>query len=199
MQVEIFQNDQWHAGNFLGLLMWFPLRIDGRDLGRSPVVGEDRPQRRRLRITLGVSMALVACLTLPLAWVANHARTQGLALSAISHAGGFVIYGFQRSPDGIILVANTPDPAPDWLRRYVPERYYRDFNVVSLRGARWTTPRSGRSKVWGKSRNSTSTTQDHGCRAGPPAGSQASEVPRSDRDSGHGRRAGPPGGLAGAV
>ena len=99
-------------------------------------MGEDRPQRRRLRITLGVSMALVACLTLPLAWVANHARTQGLALSAISHAGGFVIYGFQRSPDGIILVESTPDPAPDWLRRYVPEHYYRDFNVVSLRGPR---------------------------------------------------------------
>ena len=26
------------------------------------------------------------------------------------------------------------DPAPSWLRRYVPEHYYRDFNVVSLRG-----------------------------------------------------------------
>ena len=97
-------------------------------------MGDDRSQRRRLRITLGVSMALVACLALPLAWVANHARTQRLALSAISHAGGFVIYGFQRSPDGMILVESTPDSAPDWLRRYVPEHYYRDFNVVSLRG-----------------------------------------------------------------
>ena len=96
-------------------------------------MGENRPPRPRLRITLGVSMALVAFLALPLAWVANHARTQRLALSAISHAGGFVIYGFQRSPDGMILVESTPDPAPDWLRRYVPERYYRDFNVVSLR------------------------------------------------------------------
>ena len=98
-------------------------------------MGEDQPQRRRLRITLRVIMALVAFLTLPLAWVANHARTQGRALSAISRAGGFVIYGFQRSPDGIILVEITPDPAPEWLRRYVPPHYYRDFNVVSLRGA----------------------------------------------------------------
>jgi hypothetical protein len=43
-------------------------------------VGEERPQRRRLRITLGLGMALLACLTLPLAWLANHASTQRLAL-----------------------------------------------------------------------------------------------------------------------
>jgi hypothetical protein len=81
-------------------------------------------------------MVLVACLTLPLAWVANHARTQGLALSAISHGGGFVIYGFQRSPDGIIVVGGTPDPAPDWLRRYVPEHYI---------SPTWTSSSSSRS------------------------------------------------------
>jgi hypothetical protein len=56
-------------------------------------------------------MALIACLAVPMARVANHARMQGLALSAIRRVGGFVIYGFQRSPDGIILVESTPDPA----------------------------------------------------------------------------------------
>jgi Leucine Rich repeat len=99
-------------------------------------VGEERPHRRRLRITLGVRMALVACLAVPMAWVSNHARIQGLALSAIGRAGGFVIYGFERSPDGNILVESSPDPAPIWLRRYVSEHYYRDFNAVSLRGPR---------------------------------------------------------------
>ncbi len=104
-------------------------------MGEDQPLGSSRPSRRRRpRITLAVCMALVACLAVPMAWVANHARTQGLALSAIRQAGGFVIYGFQRSPDGMILVESTPDPAPSWLRRYVPEHYYRDFNVVSLRG-----------------------------------------------------------------
>ena len=104
-------------------------------MGEDQPLGSSRPElRRRPRITLAVSMALVACLAVPMAWVANHARIQGLALSAIRRAGGFVIYGFQRSPDGIILVVSTPDPAPTWLRRYVPEHYYRDFNAVSLRG-----------------------------------------------------------------
>ena len=104
-------------------------------------MGEDQQQKssgpapnRRLRITLGVSMILIACLAVPMAWMVNHARTQNLALSAISRGGGFVMYDFQRSPDGMILNDGTEDPAPNWIRRTVPKHYYRNFNVASLRG-----------------------------------------------------------------
>ena len=77
-------------------------------MGEDQPLGSSRPaRRRRPRITLAVCMALVACLAVPMAWVANHARTQGLALSANRQAGGFVIDGFQRSPDGMILVEST--------------------------------------------------------------------------------------------
>jgi hypothetical protein len=104
-------------------------------VGEDQPLGSSRPTHlRRPRITLAVSMALVACLAVPMAWVANHARIQALALSAIRRAGGFVIYGFQRSLDGMILVESIPDPAPSWLRGYVPEHYYRDFNVIALQG-----------------------------------------------------------------
>jgi hypothetical protein len=92
-----------------------------------------RAPKRRRRITLGVSMALIACLAVPMAWVVNHARIQGIALSAIRRGGGFVMHDFRRSPDGLILNTGTEDTAPNWLRRFVPEHYYRKFNVVSLR------------------------------------------------------------------
>jgi hypothetical protein len=104
-------------------------------------VDEDRKQdssghapKRRRRITLGVSMLLIACLAVPMAWVVNHARIQGIALSAIKRGGGFVMHDFRRSPDGMILNPGTEDTAPIWLRRFVPEHYYRNFNVASLRG-----------------------------------------------------------------
>jgi uncharacterized protein YjbI with pentapeptide repeats len=90
--------------------------------------------RRRFRITLGVSMALIACVAVPIAVVVNHARKQDLALSAIRHGGGFVLYDFRRAPDGAILDDGSENTAPEWVRRHVPKHYYRDFNAVSLRG-----------------------------------------------------------------
>jgi Leucine-rich repeat (LRR) protein len=93
-----------------------------------------RAPKRRRRFTLGVSMTLIACLAVPMAWVVNHARIQGNALSAIKRGGGFVMHDFRRSPDGMILNTGTEDTAPSWLRRFVPEHYYRNFNVASLRG-----------------------------------------------------------------
>jgi hypothetical protein len=105
-------------------------------------VGECRPQelpgmapRPRRRLTIGVSMVLLAALAVPMAWVSNHARTQDRALVAIGRAGGFVIYDFQRDPEGMILNEGSSDPSLNWLRKLVPAHYYRDFNVASLRGA----------------------------------------------------------------
>jgi Leucine-rich repeat (LRR) protein len=104
-------------------------------------VGEYRPQelpgmapRSRRRLTIGVSMVLLAALAVPMAWVSNHARTQDRALVAIGRAGGFVIYDFQRDPEGMILNEGSSDPSLSWLRKVVPAHYYRDFNVASLRG-----------------------------------------------------------------
>jgi hypothetical protein len=98
--------------------------------------GTTRPaRRRRFRLSLGVGMALVAFLAVPMAWVFNHARTQSHAISAIRHAGGFVNYNFRRSPEGLILDDSGENPAPAWFRRAVPDYYYRNFNLVSLRGS----------------------------------------------------------------
>jgi hypothetical protein len=97
--------------------------------------GTTRPVRkRRFRLSLGVGMALVALLAVPMALVSNHARTQSHAISAIRHAGGFVDYNFRRSPEGLILKDSGKNPAPAWFSRAVPDYYYRSFNIVSLRG-----------------------------------------------------------------
>ena len=134
-------------------------------------MGEDQPQRHRFPDhPAQVIMALVAFLTLPLAWVANHARIQGRALSAISRAGGFVIYGFQRSPDGIILGESTPDPARNGSAATCP-RITIAISTLSPSAAHGGRRRARGDKGAGASRGALPRQRrDYGCRAGPPAG-----------------------------
>src|SRR5205807_2418517 len=116
-----------------------PARATGRG---GEAVHADRPAdgpgsrpRRRLRVTLGLAMALVATLAVPMAWVTNRVRAERRAVAAIRRAGGFVDRGFRRAPTGELL-PKAPNPAPRWLLRYVPGDLFQGVNFVSLRGPR---------------------------------------------------------------
>ena len=81
-------------------------------------IGSTKRPRKRLRLTLGVLMALVFVLCGALAWVADGARRQRLAVAAILRHGGTVTYDSQPEPPqlGVQNPKAKTSRAPKWLR-----------------------------------------------------------------------------------
>ena len=94
-----------------------------------------------------------------MARVSNHVRTEDPALVVIGRAGGFVIYDFQRDPDGMILNEGSSDPslklAPQGRTCALLPRFQRRQPPAA---AGLTTTPSGRSLGWARSRSYTLTT-----------------------------------------
>jgi hypothetical protein len=102
--------------------------------------------RRRLRISLRVSMVAVVVLAVAMARQVNKAREQREAVAAVKKFGGWVHYDYEfvngpvkvpqgndiwMPPWGKLTPGRSPR-APIWLRRMLGDEYFREIAHVSL-------------------------------------------------------------------
>jgi hypothetical protein len=89
------------------------------------------PKRRRLRISLRFTLAMIVVLGLWMGWQVNKARRQREAVAAIKKYGGWVHYDWEEMVNGKPAKGTQP-PAPKWLRKLLGDEYFQEIAHVSL-------------------------------------------------------------------
>lgn len=87
-------------------------------------------KRRRLHISLRLSMGLVLVLGILMGWQVNDARNQREAVAAVKKYGGWVHYDWELVNGK--LAKGTQPHAPKWLRRFLGDEYFQEIAHVSL-------------------------------------------------------------------
>ena len=106
----------------------------------------NRLRRPRLRFSLRAMMMLVTVLAVWLGWMAHRANQQKRAVAAIVGAGGSVYYDWENlliagenapylSTPGLLLLADSSAPGPDWLRAQVGDDYFQTVEHVAISAA----------------------------------------------------------------
>src|SRR5438045_591722 len=100
--------------------------------------GKIRSRRPRPWLQFSVRTLVIVSLLVGvgLGIIANRARRQREAVSAISRVGGTVWYDYQKASD---KRPNAFDPksaalGPEWLRRLIGPEFFQDVVMVNLKG-----------------------------------------------------------------
>lgn len=86
--------------------------------------------RRRLTISLRALLVLVLASASLLGWRVNKANRQREAVAAVKKHGGWVHYDYEFV-NGKVTPGRTP-PAPERLRRFLGDEYFRELASVSF-------------------------------------------------------------------
>lgn len=104
----------------------------------TPVSANPRRARHRLRISVGMSMLLIALVAVWLAWLTNRARRQAEVVAEMKERFIEFHFDYEDQPGRRLLVGgaipNAQPRGPVWLRRQLGDEYFRKIASVSWPG-----------------------------------------------------------------